>query len=79
MNECYIDKEKNQIVISVYHSNGYMLRRRDALDLDDPESEYQCLIRLGENPEDHGYDLRSQDINYFKCKYCGKLNKVMNK
>lgn len=56
MNECYKDKN-GDIVISVwFRPGGGMIYRRDCMAHATGESTSMCLIRLGENPEDYGYD-----------------------
>jgi len=66
----YID-EKGNIYISEYVGYGTgLLKKRNCLPLEHPESEYNQLIMLGLNPKDYGYD------NIIKCPHCNKLIKI---
>jgi hypothetical protein len=65
MNECYIDKKNNVIVISEWYRGSFSSVRREYLSPEHKESFYNCLKRLGERPENYGY--------YKSCPICERL------
>ena len=60
MNECYKEKD-GTLIISEWYRPGGMMFRRDCMPHETGESTAMCIIRLGKDPEDYGYDDPRKD------------------
>ena len=66
-NECYYVEATGELVISIWFHHGGVATRRDALDSNHPESEYQKIKGLGLRPEDFGVVYHGRP-----CMACGR-------